>query len=488
MNRRLFLQASTGAAGALPGLAQQYAGQPAGHHADERPPNPRPNVIWIFGDQFRAQALASNGDPNARTPNLDRAGIGGVTFTNSLSGFPLCCPFRGSLLAGRYPHHCVPGHEYPLPEGQKTIADVFNANGYRTAYFGKWHLAGFHEGRNGRAAFFITDPAHRGGFETWTGYENNNSQWDCWVHGGSGPNAFHYRLPGYETDELTNLLIAYVKDRAEERRTSTARPAAQPFFAILSVQPPHNPYVAPERFMANYNPERLVLRPNVAHVSRLQQEVRRDLAGYYAMIENLDWNYGRVIDALDQTGLLRDTHVFFFADHGDMHGSHGMLRKICPFDESIRTPFIISGGVPHYSPWKNGRLPVLSNHVDIAPTTLGLCGIRKPEWMEGADLSYHRMGQPPANADPDSAFLQYVVPADQLDTPNSPYRGLVTRDGWKYVCLENRSWLQFNLNDDPYEEMNLAQMNRYRPERKKMIARLKQWVADTGDRFAIPQD
>lgn len=183
-----------------------------------------------------------------------------------------------------------------------------------------------------------------------------------WVHGGAasgpGPKPFHYRLPGYETDELTNLLIGYVRDRAEERKSG----AAKPFFAVMSVQPPHDPYVAPERFMANYNPQRLILRPDVAHVPKMEEQVRRDLAGYYAMIENLDWNYGRVIEALEQTGLLADTHILFFADHGDMHGSHGMLRKICPFEESIRTPFIISGGVPRYPPWKNGRLPVLSNH------------------------------------------------------------------------------------------------------------------------------
>lgn len=467
MQRRSFLQASLGATAAF---AQQHTAEPA--------PAARPNVIWILGDQFRAQALASNGDPNARTPNLDRAAVNGVTFTNHLSGFPLCCPFRGSMLTSRYPHHCVPGHEYPLPEGQKTIADVFNANGYRTAYFGKWHLGGFHESQ-GRAAFFITNPARRGGFQDWTGYENNNSQWDCWVHGGAGKDAFHYRLPGYETDELTNLLLRYIKDRAQERG---------PYFAILSVQPPHDPYVAPEKFMANYNPERLELRPDVAHVPSLVRQVRRDLAGYYAMIENLDWNYGRVIQTLADTGQLENTHVFFFADHGDMHGSHGMLRKVCPYEESIRTPFILSGAQPRYAPYRNGRLPVLSNHVDIAPTTLGLCGIRKPEWMEGADLSYHRIGKPPGTSDPDSAFLQCVVPTGQLDTPNTPYRGIVTKDGWKYVCFENRSWLQFNLNDDPYEEMNLAQLNRYRPERKKMIARLKQWVADTGDRFALPED
>jgi len=81
-----------------------------------------------------------------------------------------------------------------------------------------------------------------------------------------------------------------------------------------------------------------------------------------------------------------------------------------------------------------------------------------------------------------------VIPPEQPDTLNSPYRGLVTRDGWKYVCFANRSWLQFNLNDDPYEEVNVAQLDRYKPERKKLIARLKQWVADTGDEFAVPED
>src|SRR4051812_4900625 len=82
-------------------------------------------------------------------------------FTGNISGFPLCCPFRGPMLTSRYPHECVPGHEYPLPAGQPTIADIFNANGYDTAYFGKWHLGGFHE-TSERAAFFITDPSlHR---------------------------------------------------------------------------------------------------------------------------------------------------------------------------------------------------------------------------------------------------------------------------------------------------------------------------------------
>ncbi|MCQ6563221.1 sulfatase-like hydrolase/transferase [Paenibacillus mendelii] len=71
----------------------------------------RPNVIWVFGDQHRAQALGCSGDPNVHTPNIDNLAAGGVNFNRALSGFPLCCPTRGSLLTGRYPHRCVP---FPL--------------------------------------------------------------------------------------------------------------------------------------------------------------------------------------------------------------------------------------------------------------------------------------------------------------------------------------------------------------------------------------
>jgi arylsulfatase A-like enzyme len=484
MHRRQFLTTSSLAALGAAGLGgQQSTTQPSGHYTPEAPLPEHPNVIWIFGDQFRAQALSSAGDPNARTPNLDRANEDGVAFTSHVSGFPLCCPFRGSLLTSRYPHQCVPGHEYPLPAGQKTIADVFNEHGYDTAYFGKWHLGGWHE-RDGRAAFFITDPDRRGGFKKWAGYDNNNSQWDCWVHGGRGKDAFHYRLPGYETDELTNLLIEYVQDRNAQSKGSQGKP----FFAVLSVQPPHDPYVAPAEFMARYNAEKLELRPNVAHSTSVQQTARRDLAGYYAMIENLDWNYGRVVQTLQQTGQLENTHIFFFADHGDMHGSHGMYRKTNPYEESIRTPMIISGGQPRYHGWKVGSQPVLSNHVDIAPTTLGLCNIPKPDWMLGTDFSSYRVAKTAQVSVLDSAYLQNVIPTGHPDSINTAYRGLVTKDGWKYTCFESRSWLMFNLNDDPYEEADLAQNNRYRAERKKLIGRLKQWVADTGDKFDVPED
>ncbi|WP_031498281.1 sulfatase [Bryobacter aggregatus] len=482
MNRRDFLGASAAGGAAFAQQAPQVRRTP------EAVSNEKPNIIWVFGDQHRAQALSCAGDPNARTPNIDNLAELGVTFTNAVAGYPLCCPFRGSLLSGVYPHKAVPGHEYAMPDGQKTVAHAFNDAGYRTAYFGKWHVGGWHE-RDGRAAMFITDPAKRGGFETWSGYENNNSQWDSWVHGGQGKDAFHYRLPGFETDALSDLMIQYIKERGQEQKQARAKGGtAKPFFAALSVQPPHDPYVAPEEFLTRYNPRQLHMRDNVPNIPRVQEKARREAAGYYAMIENLDHNFGRIRKALEESGLGFNTHIVFFSDHGDMHGSQGMFRKTNPFEESIRIPFIIGGEIPRYEGRKNGRFPAVLNHVDIAPTTLGLCGIKKPDWMQGSDLSHHRLNKPAAGPEPDSAYLQLVIPTGHPDSINAAYRGLVTKDGWKYTCFENRGWLMFNLNEDPLEQANLAQNNLYRAERKKLIARLKQWVNDTGDKFDVPAE
>jgi arylsulfatase A-like enzyme len=334
---------------------------------------------------------------------------------------------------------------------------------------------GFHESE-GRAAMHIIPPERRGGFDIWVGYENYNSQWDCWVHGGAGAAAFHRRLPGYETDALTDFLLSYLGERAGQ---------AQPFFAILSLQPPHDPYVAPADWMARHIPAQIALRPNVPAIPRVVEQARCELAGYYAMIENADWNVGRVLRKLDETGLADRTHVLFFSDHGDMHGSHGMFRKTNPWEESIRIPCLVSGLRTAYA-HRRGRVTAPINHVDIAPTTLGLCGITIPDWMEGTDYSGYRLHEKPVSDEPDSAYLQCVIPTGHSDSVDRPWRGVVTRDGWKYVALAAHPWLLFNLNEDPYEQANLALNPRFHAERSKLQERLAAWISDTGDQFALP--
>lgn len=406
MNRRDFLAGSSQLLAASVLNAQQ-------HHPEADPctayyPNEasadqpyHPNVIWLIADQWRAQAIAANGDPNVRTPNIDLLCSSGVNFDQARSGFPLCSPFRGSMLTGRYPHHMVPGHQYPLPPGQATIANTFNDAGYHTGFFGKWHLGGFKE-QNGRTAFDIIPPDRRGGFQTWIGYENNANPWDCWVHGGSGKDAFLYRLPGFETDELTNLFIKYLKERSADRASGKPKP----FFGILSVIPPHNPYRAPAEYMAHYNPEHMLLRPNVPRFANvppigdteifgtkmsIEDLAKQELAGYYAQIENWDWNVGRIVAALGELGLSDNTHIMVFSDHGDLHGSHGQFRKTSPYEESLRIPMIISGEISFYAGRVTGTPTTLFSEVDVAPTTLGLCGLSAPDWMEGHNYAGHRL-------------------------------------------------------------------------------------------------
>ncbi len=433
------------------------------------------NCIWIMTDQQPAYMLSCNGDPNLNTPNIDTLADYGVNFKNAVGGFPLCCPFRGSMLTSVYPHQCVPGHEFMLPPEMPTVATAFKAEGYHTAYIGKWHLDGFHE-QEGRAAFHIVPPERRGDFDYWVGYENNNSQYDSWVHGGEGENAFHYRLDGYETDKLTDLLIEYIENRDED----------SPFFAVLSVQPPHDPYTAPAEYKSKFNPQDITLRPNIAHVKRVEKTARQELSGAYAMVENMDANVGRIIEVLRKKGIDLDTNILYFSDHGDMHGSHGQFRKLTAYAESVNIPFIVSSGVSRYGHRNNTVVNHPINHVDIAPTSLGLCGIKTPDYMQGTDYSAVFTGGPSDTKYPTSAYLQNLIPTGHGDSIDKPWRGIVTSDGWKYACLENCDWLLFNLNEDPYEEANLAHNSAYRQKRQQLKSELVKWAEKTGDNFPIP--
>ena len=441
------------------------------------------NLIWIMADQLRADMLACNGDPNVCTPNIDALAATGINFYNSISTYPLCCPARGTMLTGLYPHKCTLGHEYRMPPEQTTIAQVLNRNGYHTAWIGKWHLDGWRE-KVSRAAFHVVPRERRGGFAYWLGYENNNSQYDCYVHGGGeGYGEIPpTKLEGYETDCLTDLFLKHLDERPKDK----------PFFAVLSVQPPHNPYVAPER-NTHYDPSKLVLRPNmppeIGPYRPFVSEMRKNLANAYAMIENYDENIGRIVQYLKDHGLYDDTIIIFFSDHGDCHGSHGQQRKTNPLEESIRVPFIISG--MQLSPEKalcGARRPHLLSTIDIAPTTLGLLNVTIPREWEGCDFSEmcHRTKKTDL-AIPTSAYIQSVIPEHHPNSTELPWRGVVTEDGWKYVCLEGMPWMLFNLNEDPYELRNLAFCGAEKKQRAALHRLLADWIRRTGDTFTLPE-
>ncbi|MGE9293052.1 MAG: sulfatase family protein [Puniceicoccales bacterium] len=437
----------------------------------------QPNIIWFIADQMRGQATGFNGDPNVFTPNLDNMAIAGANFPGAVSGYPLCCPYRASMLTSRYAHnHSVKRHQDRLDPSYEMVTDVFNAEGYETIYLGKWHVAGLKE-YAGRTALMTVPRDERGRFETWLGYDNNNSQWDCYLHGHDGEQEVsHYRLPGYETDCLTDMALERIDARREGDR---------PFFMVVSVQPPHIPSLAPAEYR-HYQAQQLKLRPNVPQTE--EARARFDLSGYYAQIENIDANVGRIMDSLRHHDIINHTHVMFFSDHGDQMGSQGRFGKCVPYEESVRVPFLIGGGQPmRYDHWKCDNAPSLINHVDVAPTSLGLCGIDTPSWMEGFDYSHRRTGvdyEERVSREPDSAYLQLIGNQES----GYAWRCVVTRDGWKYACVQNGEWLLYNLNVDPCEQNNLAFNTHFHEKRRAMKALLQHWIEKTGDAFSLPED
>jgi len=462
----------------------------------------RPNIIWIIADQLRGQSFGYRGDPNVRTPNIDNLARRGVRFDNAVAGAPWCSPFRAALLTSAYPHqNGVTRTPSPLDPTLPTIAAPFRETGYHTAWIGKWHVDG------SNSSDHYVPPERRGGFDYWLGYENNNAQEEGYVYGGyaDAPEAASqqpHRLHGYETDALTDLFLAHIGEhtgRAPAPGTH-GREDYQPFFATLSVQPPHSPYVGPGVAATDaggratrgpawppISPSQVELRPNVPHVDRIREQARLDVAGYSAMIENLDWNVGRLLSTLRELDLDRETWVVFFGDHGDMLGSHGQWEKSSPWEESIRIPFIVAR-VEGHQVMPTGASDALVNHIDIGPTSLGLCGIGVPEWAQGYDYSAHCLKEREVDAqrEPTSAYLQQIPRKYHKHTVNRAWRGVVTRDGWKYVCTPGNDWLLHDLDEDPYEQANLCYDTVYQREKERCHAELERLIRETGDEFELP--
>lgn len=420
----------------------------------------RPNILWIFADQMRGMAMscatAHHGpECNVYTPNLDRMAAEGVRFANACSTYPVCVPFRFTLMTGRRAMtRNIPAIHYRMSPAERTIAHDFNDAGYHTAYFGKWHL---HAVPMGADTGGYVPPEYRGGFAEWHLL-------------GEGLDRFH--VPVYHGDEReprvhdqyqTDLYFDMLNDFLGRNRS-------RPFFSVLSFGPPHSPFIPPEKNAQRQNERHLQWRPNAAihegappddpeklfnwgcnagGTPLCPDQLERDLRGYYAMIENIDDNMGRLFDTLEDLGLRDNTYVFFFSDHGEMLGSHWLYEKRNPFEESVRIPLIVTG--PDVARGQVYALPTCTE--DFLPTTRGLAGlpVRDGEF-EGLDLSAY-LRDPRARPQREAVFLELVDELRQTMTPRVPWRA-VRSERYKFIALQQKPWALYDLEQDPYEMNN----------------------------------
>jgi len=457
LNRRDFIKTAGLTAGVLAMPAAVRAVRNAAKPAD------KPNVVFVLADQWRAQATGYAGDPNALTPNLDKLAAESVNLTNAVSGCPVCCPYRASLMTGKYPlSHGVFLNDLCLSAKETSLAEAFAAAGYDTAYIGKWHLDG-----HGRSSYI--PPDRRQGFDYWKALECTHSYNRSFYYAGNGRTKLTWK--GYDAIAQTRDACDYIGARASKKDS-------KPFLLVLSWGPPHNPYrTAPKKHRDLYKGKELKLRANVPAAVRAR--ARRDLAGYYAHISALDECMGELVKAIARTGIADNTILVFTSDHGDMLGSQGMARKQKPWDESIMVPFLLRYPAALGKKQKAIDMPV--NTPDIMPTLLGLAGVRIPRGVEGRDISGVLRGKE-VLAD-DATLITCVSPfGEWYRGKGREFRGLRTRR-YTYVRDLKGPWLLYDNQKDPCQMNNVVNKREFASLQKRLDDMLWRTLTAMGDDF-----
>src|SRR5688572_24039164 len=312
---------------------------------------PRPNVVVILTDDQGWGDLSASGNTDLSTPNIDSLAAGGV----SLDRFfvcAVCSPTRAEFLTGRYhPRGGVRGVSTGgerLDLDERTIADVFKAAGYATGAFGKWH--------NGTQ--YPYHPNGRG-FDEYYGFTSGH--WGTYFDPPLEHNGKVVRGEGYITDDLTSRAIGFI-----ERNAGNAGDAGEgrPFFCYVPYNTPHSPMQVPEKFYAKFAKAELKMRPEKSGRDDGVEHTRAALA----MVENIDWNVGRILKKLDELKLAEDTIVVYFHDNGPngWRWNGGMKGRKGSVDEGgIRSPCFMRG--PKHLP-AGKRVPQIAGAIDLLPT------------------------------------------------------------------------------------------------------------------------
>jgi len=349
----------------------------------------KPNIILILTDQWRGQAIGIANEDKVFTPRLDELAASGVWFENSYATRPICGPNRACIMTGQYPiTNGVYGNSVRMSTASETIGTVSKANGYQTAYIGKWHLDGPDEG--------YVPSARRSGFDYWI-MSSNHQPFNQPYYIQDSRNAVR-KPDSWEPDWITDRAIEYIQSQQND-----------PFMMVLSFGPPHTGggvgfddrwqpgkrdkngdinygygYAAPKEYEDLYpDPENYPRRPNVEPVGSYNDPSWQTLPGYFGAISSIDHNVGRLVDSLKKYDKFENTIIFFTSDHGEMLGSQGRMTKGIWYEESVSVPAIVS------YPGNILQLEIANvfSSIDIFPTICGLAGMDTPANVQGTDFS-----------------------------------------------------------------------------------------------------
>lgn len=472
------------------------------HNRSQPAGKTRPNVLLIFTDQQNINMMSAAGNLYLSTPSMDRIAEQGMLFRQSYCTSPVCGPARSSIVTGRMPHETgVQWNGDALKEEIPTAGEIFRNAGYHTVWGGKWHLPESYPQR-AKAKNKSTK-----GFELLPFRDPDIDNW----------------MLGTETDpSLTEAVVKFLNEYDKD----------QPFFLAVSYHNPHDicfyprkdGWMSPEDSLLEIryygfeyhlpdvigtNPENFANLPALPENFRASQdepafikdkrhyhkeygmetklayeefgelEWRGYLNAYLRLTELVDEEIGKVLEALTENNLDKNTIIVFTSDHGDGAASHQWAAKLSLYEESAKVPLIVSW--ENHIPAGKKDLQHLVSQIDILPTLCDYAGINEKPSFTGESLKQ-------IIEQPTSAWRDYLVVELADFKPDSTRKGRMVRTAdFKYNVyskgVDNEQF--FNLQSDPGECKNLAQDPTYDMEIENHRQLLKEWMDKTGDLFSV---
>ncbi len=422
----------------------------------------KPNVLFIFADDQRADALGCSGNKQIKTPHIDAIAAQGVQFRNAyvMGGHhgAICAPSRAMLMSGKSLYHV-----YDVLDSVYTMPHHFaKQGGYETFGTGKWH--------NSAASFEAT---FQKGKNVFIGGMSDHFNVPCkdLVNGKLSRSVRKSFSTDLFADAATDFLVEYSNS---ERKN--------PFFCYLSFTAPHDPRSPSEKYIGKYPVDSLKVPGNflpyhpfyfadfgirdetLAAWPRTKEDIKSSLADYYSMISHVDDRVGKLIQLLKNKGMYDKTIIVYAADNGLAIGSHGLLGKQNLYEHSTNVPLIIAGpGIP-----KGIKSDALVYLFDIFPSLSSLCGLPDPVGIDGENFNPIINGKSKGRT---SLFTTYANSVRAVRT-----------DDWKLIRYPKRDFTQlFNLEDDPLETNNLSGENAYTDKVEELRSLLSDWQDQVND-------
>lgn len=407
----------------------------------------QPNVILIMTDDQGYGDMSCHGNPVLQTPNIDRLHSESVRFTD-FHVSPFCTPTRAALMTGRYPARTgayrTSSGRTSLHSREKTLGHLFAVNGYSTGMFGKWHLGDCAPSRPMDCGFEKSTWHRCGGLTQISDYWTNDYFDDHYLVGDKWK-----KFDGYCTDVWFDEAMDFI------RGAVTDAGGKKPFFAYLPTNAPHGPYLVADKWKKPF----------------LKAGLDARQAAFSGMVVNFDWNLGRLLSFLEHERLQENTIVIFMTDNGTSNNSiFGKGGRITGWPKDPKQNGNMRGGkssaydgghrVPFFVRWPAGKLGqprdinTLSAHLDVTPTLMELCGMKRPEtWpeLDGRSLV------PPITT-PESSWEPRILHSQMhggngFVKPTDPWLiGAALTDRWRLV--EGREL--YDIKADPAQRTDLA--------------------------------